>query len=137
PIACRQEQIEGKLFVTADYTTGARAYIMKKPLGDADHIATLLLEHSSDKAARRKAKRLLVAAKSLRREGVDELDLLDVWAGDSYFSVLKKMDKHNLRVLDELNVLLGHGSKKELRTFRNRIRTEYRALRDKQRQAWI
>src|SRR5438128_6175703 len=45
PIACRQEQIEGKMFVTADYTIGARAYILKKPLGDADRIATLVLDH--------------------------------------------------------------------------------------------
>src|SRR2546423_321874 len=61
PIACRQEQIDGKMFVTGDYTTGARAYIMKKPLGDADRIATLVLDHYGDKATLRKARRLLVA----------------------------------------------------------------------------
>jgi hypothetical protein len=136
PVACRQEQIDGKMFVTADYTTGARAYILKKPLGDADRIATLVLDHYGDKKTLKKAKRLLVAAKSLRREGVDELDLLDVWAGDSYFAGIKKMDKHNLRVLEELDRLLGHGSKKELRAFRNRARSEYRALLDTQRRTW-
>ena len=137
PIACRQEEIEGKLFVTADYTTGARAYIMKKPLGDADRIATLVLDRYGDKATLRKAKKLLAAAKELRREGVDELDLLDVWAGDSFFQSVKKMDRHNARVLDELSTLLARGSKKELRAFRNDVRTEYRALRDKQRRAWV
>jgi hypothetical protein len=77
PIACRQEQIEGKMFVTADYTLGARAYILKKPLGDADRIATLVLDHYGDKKTLKKARRLLTAARSLRREGVDELDLLE------------------------------------------------------------
>ena len=136
PIACRQEQIDGKLFVTADYTLGARAYILKKPLGDADRIATLVLDHYGDKKTLKKAKKLLVAARSLRREGVDELDLLDVWAGDSYFQGVKKMDKHNLRVLEELGGLLDHGSKRDLKAFRNRARSEYRALLDKQRRAW-
>jgi hypothetical protein len=136
PIACRQEQIDGKLFVTADYTLGARAYIMKKPLGDADRIATLVLDHYGDRKTLKRARRLLDAAKSLRREGVDELDLLDVWAGDSFFQGVKKMDKHNLRVLNELAGLLDHGSKRDLKAFRNRARSEYRALLDKQRRAW-
>ena len=136
PIACRQEQIDGKMFVTADYTIGARAYILKKPLGDADRIATLVLDRYGDAKTLKKAKRLLVAAKGLRREGVDELDLLDVWAGDSFFDGVKKMDRHNLRVLEELDHLLARGSKKELRAFRNRSRSEYRALLDKQRRAW-
>ena len=136
PIACRQEDIDGKMFVTADYTIGARAYILKKPLGDADRIATLVLDHYGDKKTLKKAKRLLVAARGLRREGVDELDLLNVWAGDSYFAGVKKMDKHNLRVLDELDHLLAHGSKRDLKAFRNRARSEYRALLDKQRRAW-
>jgi len=136
PIACRQEQIDGKMFVTADYTIGARAYILKKPLGDADRIATLVLDRYGDAKTLKRAKRLLVAAKGLRREGVDELDLLDVWAGDSFFDGVKKMDKHNLRVLEELDRLLARGSRKELRAFRNRSRSEYRALLDKQRRAW-
>ena len=136
PIACRQEQIDGKMFVTADYTVGARAYILKKPLGDADRIATLVLDHYGDKKTLKKAKRLLGAARSLRREGVDELDLLDVWAGDSFFDGIRKMDKHNLHVLNELEDLLNHGSKRELRAFRTRARAEYRALLDKQRRTW-
>jgi hypothetical protein len=136
PIACRQEQIEGKMFVTADYTVGARAYIMKKPLGDADRIASLVLDHYGDKKTLKRGKRLLEAARSLRREGVDELDLLDVWAGDSFFQGVKKMDKHNLRVLNELADLLDHGNKRDLRAFRNRARSEYRALLDTQRRTW-
>src|SRR5205085_3778682 len=136
PIACRQEQIDGKMFVTADYTTGARAYILKKPLGDADRIATMMLDHFGDRETLRRAKRLLKAAKSLRREGVDELDLLDVWAGDSFFAGVKKMDKHNQRVLEELGTLLDRPNKRELRAFRNRARSEYRALLDMQRRTW-
>jgi len=124
------------MFVTADYTTGARAYILKKPLGDADRIATMMLDHFGDRETLRRAKRLLKAAKSLRREGVDELDLLDVWAGDSFFAGVKKMDKHNQRVLEELGTLLDRPNKRELRAFRNRARSEYRALLDMQRRTW-
>jgi hypothetical protein len=136
PIAIKQEDFSGPMFVTADYLTGARAYIMKKPLGDADRIATLVLDHYGDRKTLKKAKRLLAAAKSLRREGVDELELLDVWAGDSYFAGIRKMDKHNQRVLEELDHLLARGSKRDLKAFRNRSRSEYRALLDTQRRTW-
>src|ERR1700682_783475 len=44
PVAYRQERLDGKLFVTRDYLSGARFYIMKKPLHDADVIATLVLD---------------------------------------------------------------------------------------------
>src|SRR5258708_27345848 len=44
PIAYRQERIDGRLFVTKDYLSGARSYIMKKPLHDADVIATIVLD---------------------------------------------------------------------------------------------
>src|SRR5206468_5968212 len=44
PVAIRQENMfnDGKIFVTTDYVVGSRAYIMKKPLGDADTIASLV-----------------------------------------------------------------------------------------------
>src|SRR5947208_343608 len=35
PVAYRQERLDGRLFVTKDYLTGSRAYILKKPLHDA------------------------------------------------------------------------------------------------------
>src|SRR5438105_4332230 len=71
PIAIKQEDFSGPMFVTADYLTGARAYIMKKPLGDADTIASLIVANDTPKT-RARASRLLDSAMSLRREGVDE-----------------------------------------------------------------
>src|SRR5256885_5967131 len=81
PIAIRQENMfdGGKMFVTADYLTGSRAYIMKKPLGDADTIASLIVARDTPET-REKALRLLDSALALRREGVDEPSLLQHFA---------------------------------------------------------
>src|SRR5215212_11078402 len=49
PVAYHQEGFDGKLFVTADYLIGSRAYIMKKPLGDADTIASMVVEKDTPK----------------------------------------------------------------------------------------
>src|ERR1051326_6293072 len=58
PIAIRQENMfdDGKMFVTADYLTGSRAYIMKKPLGDADTIASLVIANDTPKTRARAKK---------------------------------------------------------------------------------
>ena len=139
PIACRQESgdgmFDGKLFVTNDYLLGARAYITKKPLGDADTIASLVVA-KDDAKTRKRAKRLLESAFALRREGVDELDLLEPYATAKFFANIKAADAHNLRELKRLRKLLDHGSRAELRAFRNEVRTEYRALKRTQLEAW-
>lgn len=136
PVAYRQEGFDGKLFVTSDYLIGSRAYIMKKPLGDADTIASMVVEKDTPKV-RKRAKALLVSAKELRREGIDELDLLDKFAAERYFVRIKEMDQHNKSVLNKLGKLLENGSKAELRKFRNEVRTEYRALKQTQLAAWV
>lgn len=136
PVAYRQEGLEGKLFVTSDYLIGSRAYIMKKPLGDADTIASMVVEKDTPKV-RAKAKRLLVAAKGLRREGIDELDLLAPYAAKRYFTRIKAMDDHNKAVLTRLGKLLDKGSRAQLRAFRNETRTEYRALKQTQLASWV
>jgi hypothetical protein len=135
PIACRQEQYDGKLYVTDDYLIGARAYIMKKPLGDADTIASLIVERDTA-ANRRKARRLLRSAFDLRLEGVSELDLLEPYAFDGFYNEVRQSKLHNLHVLQQLEVLLKDGSRAELRTFRNRVRTEYRDLKHTQIASW-
>src|SRR5437763_10181530 len=85
PIAIRQENMfdDGKMFVTADYLVGSRAYIMKKPLGDADTIASLVAAHDTPET-RVRAQRLLESAFALRREGVDELALLELFGSKRY-----------------------------------------------------
>ncbi|HEX8169966.1 MAG TPA: hypothetical protein VF824_05430 [Thermoanaerobaculia bacterium] len=135
PVAYRQERLDGKVFVTADYLVGSRAYIMKKPLGDADTIASLVVD-SDTPATRKKAKRLLRAAKELRREGIDELDLLAPYASKKYYANIHRMDAHNAEVLAHLGKLLESGSRAELRKFRNDVRTEYRALKQTQLTTW-
>ncbi len=136
PVAYRQEGFEGKLFVTSDYLIGSRAYIMKKPLGDADTIASMVVEKDTP-AVRKKAKRLLVSAKELRREGIDELDLLEPFASKRYYAKIQAMDEHNKAVLNRLGRLLESGSRAQLRTFRNEVRTEYRSLKQTQLTSWV
>jgi len=135
PVAYREESFDGKLFVTADYLIGSRAYIMKKPLGDADTIASMIADKDSP-ARRAKAKRLLASAKVLRREGIDELDLLSPYASKRYFARIEEMDKHNKAVLAKLGRLLEKGTRAQLRSFRNEVRTEYRALKQTQLTSW-
>jgi len=136
PIACRQEKFDGKLYVTDDYLAGARAYIMKKPLGDADTIASLIVDRDTTKT-RKRAKRLLRAAFELRLEGVDELDLLEPWADADFFASVKEAKLHNLHTLQHLDAMLKNGaSRSQLRVFRNRVRDEYRELKRTQADYW-
>ncbi len=135
PVAYRQEGFEGKLFVTKDYLVGSRAYIMKKPLGDADTIASLVVDKDTP-ANRKKARRLLRSAKDLRREGIDELDLLAPFASKKYYADIERRDEHNKAVLAELGKLLEKGSRAQLRSFRDRVRKEYRALKQTQMDSW-
>jgi hypothetical protein len=135
PVAYRQEGLTGKLFVTDDYLVGSRAYILKKPLGDADMIATLIMENDTP-ATRQKAKRLLASAQELRREGIDELELLEPFAKKGYFERIEQMDAHNKAVLARLGRMIDTASRDELRDFRNEVRTEYRALKQLQHSEW-
>lgn len=135
PVAYLQENLGGKLFVTKDYLVGARAYIMKKPLGDADTIASMIV-NDDHRSTREDAKALLHSAKELRREGIDELDLLAPYASKSYFAEIRKRDRRNKEVLEHLGRLIETGSRAELRTFRNDVRKEYRWLKQTQAAAW-
>ena len=135
PIAIKQEEFSGPMFVTADYLTGARAYIMKKPLGDADTIASMIIANDTPKT-RARAKRLLDSAFSLRREGVDELDLLEIFSTEYYFKAIEDADAHNELTLKRLRHLINKGSRADLRKFRDKTRREYRALKRTQVVAW-
>ena len=136
PVAYHQEKFGGKLFVTDDYLIGSRAYIMKKPLGDADTIASMIVDKDTPKV-RKRAKALLASARELRREGIDELDLLEPHASKRYYARIEEMDQHNKKVLNQLGKLLENGSRAELRDFRNEVRTEYRALKQTQLASWV
>jgi hypothetical protein len=135
PVAYRQENLGGPIFVTDDYLIGSRAYIVKKPLGDADTIASMIVDKDTPKR-RARAKKLLASAKVLRREGLDELDLLEPYASARYFANIERADEHNKKVLRELEKLLTSGSRAQLRAFRNRVRGEYRDLKSIQLASW-
>ena len=132
PIAYLEEGFTGKLFITDDYMIGARAYIMKKPLGDADTIASLLIE----KRNKDRARKLLGAAKRLRRVGVSDLNLLRPYADDRFFEEIEDADAHNAAVLRKLQRLIDSGSPAEIRAFRDDIRDEYRAMKRLQLETW-
>ena len=137
PIAIRQENMfdDGKMFVTTDYLAGSRAYIMKKPLGDADTIASLVVARDT-RATRERARDLLDSAFKLRREGVDELALLEMFGSKRYPKAIEDADEHNVSVLRRLSTLLKHGSRAQLRLFRDKTRREYRALKQTQVVTW-
>ncbi len=133
PIAYRQERVDGKLFVTKDYLTGARAYIMKKPLHDADVIATLVLD---DPKSVDEAKQLLASAMQLRREGVDDLKLLEPFANEAYFESIQERDAHNLEVLETLGRFLDSDNRVALKNLRDGARSEYREMLRTQNVTW-
>jgi hypothetical protein len=135
PIACRQEKFDGRLFVTDDYLTGARAYIMKKPLGDADTIASVIADRDNART-RRRARRLLNSAVELRLEGVEELDLLSRYASPDYARAIAVAKRHNLHMLQRLDGLIANGSRAEVRHFRDDARRQYRDLKNVQLQSW-
>jgi hypothetical protein len=135
PVAYLQENLGGKLFVTKDYVVGARAYIMKKPLGDADTIATMIV-NDDHRSTREDAKKLLRSAKELRREGIDELDLLASYGPKGYSAEIRRRDKRNREVLEKPGHLIDKGSRADLRAFRNEVRKEYRWLKQVQVSSW-
>ncbi len=135
PVAYLQEGFAGPLFVTNDYLIGARSYIMKKPLGDADTIASLMIERPRT-GTRERAKKLLAAAKRLRRVGVEELDLLRPYAPGLFYDKIEAADEHNKEVFRELQKLLDSRDLAAMRRFRDRTRKEYRAMKAEQVAAW-
>lgn len=136
PAAYLSEGFDGKLFVTNDYLMGTRAYIMKKPLGDALTITASLLENDTA-ATRKRARTLAARAIDLRREGMDELEALRPVANRLFFSRIDAAEAHNFATLRELDRLLGRGAPgSEVRRFHARVQRDYAYLRNLQRSGW-
>ena len=135
PVAFLMEHFQGKLFVTEDYIEGEKAYLLKKPLHDADVIASLVLEDGETALPR--ARELLAAAVELRSEGVDELNVLAPFAGPKFFSGIDEATEKNAAMLAECAELLEKGNRPALTKFRDRVRGEYRAMRQLQMAKWV
>jgi hypothetical protein len=134
PIAYLSEGFSGKLFLTDDYVRGARAYFLKKPLNDADFIASRILEGGLPYD---RAMELLRIAFKVRREGIEELQYLNPVTSPGHAAEVERVDRSNRGVLEELERLLSGGSSRaELQAFRDRVRADYRAMRDLQRVSW-
>lgn len=136
PAAYLSEGLDGKLFVTADYLMGTRAYIMKKPLGDALSISAPLVKKNTA-AARTRAREQVVQALKLRHEGMDELEALRPVANATFFRRIADGDDYNLRTLQELERLIERGAPRaEMVRFRKRVQKDYTWLRNLQRTGW-
>ncbi|HVT43270.1 MAG TPA: hypothetical protein VMT00_02665 [Thermoanaerobaculia bacterium] len=135
PIAYLAEGLEGRLHVTDDYIEGAKAYYLKKPLHDADVIATLAIDggHSIRRAA---ASTLLSSAYKYCSEGVVELELLAPFGPPDFIASVRSLDNSNYSTLQRLEALLERGSDLELASFRDEVRARYRELRGIQRDRW-
>jgi len=134
PVAYLQERFDGRLFVTADYLDGARAYVTKKPLGDAYRIASLASR--KDVASRRRAAELLPAARRLRREGYEELQALRPHADARFYATVEDADLRNQALLEELERLIARDDRPALKAYEQRVRIEYNRLREQQVVSW-
>lgn len=136
PSAYLSEGLDGKIFVTTDYLTGTRAFIMKKPLGDALTIAAPLVKNNTP-PNRRHAAKLVADAIRLRQEGMDELEALRPVANETFFRRIAEGDAHNLATLQQLGKLIERGAPpSELRVFQKRVQRDYTYLRNLQRNGW-
>ena len=136
PAAYLSEGFEGKVFMTDSYLVGSRAYIMKKPLGDALTIAEPLLRRNNA-VERAHAKKLLAKAKALRTEGMDELEALRPVANDTFHARIAEMDKHNVATLNELERIVDRGAPRaSLKRFHTRVQKDYRYYQNLQTNGW-
>lgn len=136
PAAYLSEGLPGKVFVTNGYLMGTRAFIMKKPLGDALTIAGPLLKRNTA-AARQRARDQVRDAIALRQEGMEELEALRPVANETFFRRIAEGDAHNLATLRELERLIERGAPRaEMKRFDARVRRDYTYLRNLQRGGW-
>jgi hypothetical protein len=134
PAAFLMEGFGGPLYITNQYLIGTRAYIMKKPLGDAVGIAERVIDGES---THDEALELLARAKELRRVGIDELEALAPRAPEVFMQRVNAADEYNEETLDKLGRLLEAGaSKSRLESFRDGVRKEYRTLLRVQQVNW-
>jgi hypothetical protein len=134
PAAFLMEGFDGPLYITNDYLIGTRAFIMKKPLGDAVVIAERVVER---KATHAEALALVRSAKELRRVGIEELEALAPRAPEIFMQRVEAADRYNEEILDTLERMLLRGaSRTELAAFRDDTRKEYRSLLRVQQETW-
>ena len=136
PIAYLEERLEGRLYVTESYVTGAWAYFLKKPLNDAERVTKMLLD-SADARQTARAKELLHAAFRYRSEGLAELELLEPYAAAGFVEKVRRTDTENREMLEQLeNMIEANASRDELQAFHDAAQKRYRELRDIQRASW-
>lgn len=134
PTAYLLEEQEGPLYVTRAYVDGMRAYVMKKPLGDA--VAAVSAALGERRAPASQALSLIERARDLREIGVDEVRLLERWYDGSLEGALESDLRRNDAILDAAERMIRRGDHEAMRAFRDRTRDAYRQLMELQRQSW-
>ena len=134
PAAYLLEGLDGPLHITNQYLIGTRAFIMKKPLGDAMNIAEWVAEGEVSHA---EGLELLAQAKELRQVGMDELEALVPRAPAVFAQRVQAADEYNAETLATLEGLLEkRAGKARLEAFHDRVRKEYKALMRVQQANW-
>ena len=134
PTAFLIEEQKGPLYVTAAYADGMRAYVMKKPIGDAVAAVSAALGERRRPAS--EALALIEEARALGSVGVDEVRLLAPWFAGSLDDALESDRRRNEAVLDAAERVIRAGDPEAMRTFRDSTRDAYRALMEHQRRSW-
>jgi hypothetical protein len=136
PAAYMLEGFPGKLYVTTDYLMGTRAYIMKKPLGDAMSISADLLRRNTP-ATRKQAREMTERALELRREGMEELEALKPVGTPVFEQKIAELDAYNLEMLQKLASIIDRGAPRaELGRYNAQVKKDYTYLRNLQRTGW-
>jgi hypothetical protein len=134
PAAFLMEGYDGPLYVTNQYLIGTRAFIMKKPLGDAMVIATRVLD---GEASHQQGLALLRSAKELQRIGIEELEALEPVAPEIFMQRVRAAEEYNAQTLETLEGLLTRRAPRaQLTSFRDRVQREYRVLLRTQQANW-
>lgn len=134
PTAFLIEEQDGPLFVTRSYVDGMRAYVMKKPIGDA--VAAVSAALGERRLPPASAFGLIIEARRLRDVGVDEVRLLERWYEGSLEEALLADQRRNDAILDEAERVIREGDEKTMRRFRDATRDEYRSLMAFQQRSW-
>lgn len=136
PAAFLSEGFAGKVYVTNDYLAATRAFIMKKPLGDAKAISASLLKKNTP-ATRKRAAELTERAIELRAEGMDELEALEPVGNAVFQRRINENYDYNLTTLRQLEELIARGAPKaDTKRFNERISRDYTYLYNQQKNGW-
>ncbi len=127
----------GPLALSADDALGQRAYLSKKPAGDVARIATQLYASGCSDEGIERAQKQLDLAKSLRRDGYEDVLLLSSVAPKGFLDEFESRDLRNAALLDEFQSILDDGAApKRVLDIQRRARARYDKIYGEQIRTW-